>query len=392
MRQVTKNNILFSALFTSVLAPMIFFVMGLPMILQLKGFDASIIGFFQLANLPVVFKFLISPLVDKIKFKKNHYKKWILYTGILYIFLLIFIAFLSFENDLYTLFIAILLSSFVSTFIDIPINALAIKVFKKEERVSAGSYKAVAYSFAALLGGGVFLLFYNYLGWKITLFLMAFFLFISLLALYFIDENSEIVETNSISFKNILTFFRQEDIGIWIFILSFYFVSISAIWVFMKPYLISKGVNADDVAIYVGIYGSFVAILGGFLANFIGQKFEKKSLLLIFMAFNILSVAILILIELNSFSFYYLLFSITMFALAISLSSATIYSIIMDYCSINTRAIDYSIQSSIFALTRIASAFIAAMVVSNFGFLYMFIFELFIMIIVFFVIYKKYRT
>ncbi|MFX4230522.1 MFS transporter [Aliarcobacter butzleri] len=390
MNQLTKKNILFSILFTAILTPMIFFVMGLPMILQIKGFDASLIGIFQLAGLPMIFKFLMSPPIDKIVFEKKHYKKWTFYIGILYILLLTIISFLSLENSIYPVFIAILITAFISTFMDIPLNALAIKTFTKEQSLSAGSYKISAYSMASLLGGGIFLLVFNHLGWNLTFILMALLVLFSLFALYFIEENDEIIYVEKISSKNIITFFKQKDIGIWIFILSFYFVSISALWVFMKPYLIHKGVKPDDVAIWVGIYGSFIAILGGALSNYIGKKFSKKSLLIIFMFFNIFSTSLLIFIEQYNLTFYYLIISVTFIALAIALSSAIIFSMIMDYSRKESRAIDYSVQSSIFSFTRIISAVIAGIIVSNFGFDKMFIFELFCLVLVTFVIYKKY--
>ncbi|MDK2065106.1 MFS transporter [Aliarcobacter butzleri] len=390
MNQLTKKNILFSILFTAILTPMIFFVMGLPMILQIKGFDASMIGIFQLAGLPMIFKFLMSPPIDKIVFEKKHYKKWTFYIGILYILLLTIISFLSLENSIYPVFIAILITAFISTFMDIPLNALAIKIFTKEQSLSAGSYKISAYSMASLLGGGIFLLVFNHLGWNLTFILMALLVLFSLFALYFIEENDEIIYVEKISSKNIITFFKQKDIGIWIFILSFYFVSISALWVFMKPYLIHKGVKPDDVAIWVGIYGSFIAILGGALSNYIGKKFSKKSLLIIFMFFNIFSTSLLIFIEQYNLTFYYLIISVTFIALAIALSSAIIFSMIMDYSRKESRAIDYSVQSSIFSFTRIISAVIAGIIVSNFGFDKMFIFELFCLVLVTFVIYKKY--
>lgn len=390
MNQLTKKNILFSILFTAILTPMIFFVMGLPMILQIKGFDASLIGIFQLAGLPMIFKFLMSPPIDKIVFEKKHYKKWTFYIGILYISLLTIISFLSLENSIYPVFIAILITAFISTFMDIPLNALAIKTFTKEQSLSAGSYKISAYSMASLLGGGIFLLVFNHLGWNLTFILMALLVLFSLVALYFIEENDEIIYVEKISSKNIITFFKQKDIGIWIFILSFYFVSISALWVFMKPYLIHKGVKPDDVAIWVGIYGSFIAILGGALSNYIGKKFSKKNLLIIFMFFNIFSTSLLIFIEQYNLTFYYLIISVTFIALAIALSSAIIFSMIMDYSRKESRAIDYSVQSSIFSFTRIISAVIAGIIVSNFGFDKMFIFELFCLVLVTFVIYKKY--
>ena len=142
--------------------------------------------------------------------------------------------------------------------------------------------------------------------------------------------------------------------------------------------------------ILVGIYGSFIAILGGALSNYIGKKFSKKNLLIIFMFFNIFSTSLLIFIEYNNLTSYYLIICVTFIALAIAFSSAIIFSMIMDYSRKESRAIDYSVQSSIFSFTRIISAVIAGIIVSNFGFDKMFIFELFCIILITLVIHLKY--
>jgi MFS transporter, PAT family, beta-lactamase induction signal transducer AmpG len=385
-----KKNIHFGILFTSIFTPIIFFMMGLPMILQMKGFDASIIGLFQIVGIPTVLKFLLAPPVDKIIFEKNHYKKWIFFTGIIYVVLLMSISFLSLEDNIYLVFTAIFITAIISTFIDIPINALAIKVFNKEEHISAGSYKISAYSLSGLLGGGVFLLFYNHLGWSDTFRLMAMMVLVSLIVLYFIEEVDTKIENQKVSFKTIISFFKQKDIGIWVFILSFYFAFISAIFVFLKPYFISKGITPDDVAIYVGIYGGIIGILGGILASKISVSFSKKTLLLVFMMFNILSTIILILADKFELNLSYLLLCVTFTALAISLSSAIIFSMIMDYSRQNSRAVDYAVQSSLFAFSRILSAVIAGILVSSIGYEGMFLVEALAMGIVTLLIYKKY--
>lgn len=391
MSQLTKNNILFGVLFSSFSTPFIFFMMGIPMILQMKGFEGSIIGFFQIIAIPTVIKFLLSPPVDKIVFRKNHYKKWIYISAVVYVMALVLISFLSLEDSIYIVFSVILITSLVSTFIDIPLNALAIKVFHKDDRMSAGSYKISAFFLAGLLGGGVFLLVYNHLGWSSTFIIMAVMILCSLFALMYIEESDEEIQEQKVSFTNIISFFKQKDIGIWLFILSFYFAFISAIWIFMKPYLISKGIKPDDVAVYVGIYGSAIGFLGGIFTSIISKKFSKKNLLLVFMLFNMLSVLLLILIDYYSLAFNYILVAVTFTALAISLSSAIVFSMIMDYSRNSLRAIDYSIQSSVFAFTRIISAIIAGIFVSSIGFGGMFIFEFFMMGIVVLVIYKFYK-
>ncbi len=272
-----KKNILFVVLYSSFLAPFLFFMLGLPMILQIKGFSSSLIGIFQIVGLPAVIKFLLSPPIDTYVFKKNHYKKWILGIGIVYSILLFTLSFLSLENNFYIVFLFVMLTTFISTFIDIPLNALAIKVFTKEERLQAGSYKSSSYFIAGILGGGVFLLFYNHLGWSNTFIIMSLLVLSSLFILVFIKESDEEVKKEKISLKSIGSFFKQKDISIWIFILAFYFAFISAVWIFMKPYLISKGIKADEVAIYVGIYGSIIGFISSLLASIILRKLSKKS-------------------------------------------------------------------------------------------------------------------
>ncbi|WP_324171566.1 MFS transporter [Sulfurimonas sp.] len=218
-----KKNILFGTLYTAFLAPFIFFMLGLPMILQIEGFEASLIGMFQMVGLPSVIKFSLSPPIDKFVFEKNHYKKWIIGTGVIYAVLLFSISFLSLKDDLYIVLIVIMLTTLVSTFIDIPLNALSIKIFTKEERFVAGSYKASSYFVAGILGAGVFLLFYNHIGWRNTFMIMSAMVLVALLILMLISESDEIIKEKKVSFETILSFFTQKNIGIWIFLLSFYF-------------------------------------------------------------------------------------------------------------------------------------------------------------------------
>ncbi len=393
MNQLAKKNIVFGVLVTSFYTPIVFFLMGLPMILQIKGFDATVIGLFQVLGFPMILKFLLSPPVDKIVFKTNHYKKWIIFTGIFYAICLLLVSFVSLEDNIYIVFGVILFTTLIATFIDIPLNALAIKVFHENERISAGSYKMSAYFASGLLGGGILLLVYNHLGWQNTFIIISLIVLFSLLVLYFINESNEKIEEEKVSLKTLITFFKQKNMGIWIFILMFYFAFISAIFVFLKPYLISKEISPDEVAFYVGVYGSIVGFIAGVVSSFIGKVFSKKTILILFGIFNILSAILLVSIEyFNMLDFIFLITIVTLISIAIAFSSAIIFSLIMDYSRSSSKAIDYSIQSSLFSLMRIFSAIITGFFVSNFGYISMFVFEALGMIFVVFIIYKFYKN
>jgi len=395
MNSLTKKNLIFGILITSFYTPIIFFLMGLPMILQLKGFSPSVIGNFQILGLPMILKFFLSPPVDKIIFKKNHYKKWTFYTGIVYVLALCFISLFSLEENIYAIFFAILFTTFLATFIDIPLNALAIKVYTSNEHISAGSYKMSAYFASGLLGGGVFLLIFNRLGWQKTFLLIALIVFISLFSLLFIQEKEETrKDVENISLKTFISFFRQKDIGIWVFILCFYFAFISAVWVFMKPYLLSKGVSADNVAFYVGVYGSIIGFLGGILASSFAKKFSKKVILILFSFLNILSISLLFFMEVSfkSLHFSFIISAITLTSLSIAFSSSIIFALIMDYSRTYSKGIDYALQSSLFSFTRIISAVIAGGIISHFGYSTMLLFEIVCISLVLIAIFKFYKT
>lgn len=364
-------------------------MLGMPMILQMKGFDASVIGLFQIVGLPMVLKFFMSPPVDKFRARKNHYKKWILPVGILYFLLLAYISFLSIEKNISYLFLVALLTSVIANFIDIPLSALAIKAFKKEERIMASGYRMSAYFISLILGGGAFLISYNELGWKITFQIMSWMILFSLWALFFIKENDSVHIEKKAKFKDIILFFKHVDKK-WLFLLSTYFMFISAVWVFAKPYFISRGMNPNDVALYVGMYGGAIGAMSGFSMSFF-YKFKKKTLLIAFAFLNCLGIFFLIVLY-NFLSIAFLLFLIGLLGIGVAFSSALIHAIIMDKARADTKAIDYAVQSSLFSLTRILSAVLAGVIISHFGFKIMFIFELLGMAFIVFWIWKFYET
>ncbi|PIE70801.1 MAG: hypothetical protein CSA22_05225 [Deltaproteobacteria bacterium] len=161
-----KKNLLFALLHISFSSITIFFMMGLPMIIQMRGFGASIIGLFQLVAIPTVIKFLYSTPVDRIRFKTNHYKKWVLISYLACVLLLTGIGFLDLSLHLGVIFALIFLSAFVLSLADVSVNALSIKVFQANERPSADGAKTASLFVSGMLGGGIFLILFNHIYYK----------------------------------------------------------------------------------------------------------------------------------------------------------------------------------------------------------------------------------
>ncbi|SMC97347.1 Na+/melibiose symporter [Desulfocicer vacuolatum DSM 3385] len=386
-----KTNIRFGILYLSVATPVVFFMGGIPVVLQLKGVDPSFIGLFQLVGLPAVIKFLLSPVVDRFFLGRNHYKKWIGLAGLLYAITLYGIGTLSVSDNFYILFFVILFATLLSTFIDIPLNALSIKVFSKHDRIAASGYKTSAYFLSGISGSGMSLLLYNHFGWSCTFSVLSAGVLLSLASLFFIKENDEPLQVHKVSFSTILSFFTQPGIGIWLFILAFYFAFILSVWVFIKPYLITKGLNADDVAIYIGFYGSSVGFVGGMVASRIGKYLTKRRILIYFGYFNMFSILILIFMEQYYFSIFFVIAVITFISIAIALTSTIVFSLIMDYSRGDSKGIDYAVQSSLSSIVRMIFTVAAGFLISSFGYTTMFCIGMIGTALVVYVVYRFYK-
>ena len=387
-----RLNALFVPLFSMSAAGFIFFAIGLPLVLKLEGFDYAMIGKFQLVNLPVAFKFLLSPAVECVKFSKNHYKIWTLISGLIYAVSFVLLTFADIKNEPNLLFWLCFLCVLAASLADAPINALAINVFKADERKAAGAFKTTAYFIAGILGGGVFVIIYNHLGWRNLCFIVAALVAGCLCALFFIKESGETAQNLSFNVKIMLGFFTQRNIKIWLFILIFYFNFISSVWIYIKPYLVANGVSADSAAFYVGVYGSVIGAIFGILAVKINPRFSNRQILLGFCTLNALSVAVLLYAQLCGLDKISMLLGVTMSAAAIAFSSSVINALTMEFARRDFAASDYAFSSSIAALGRIAFAAISGVLIAKFGYLGMFVFELCGIVMVFFVLFFSKRV
>lgn len=181
------------------------------------------------------------------------------------------------------------------------------------------------------------------------------------------------VKKQKIDYKQIIEFFKQKNILKWILILFTYFIFLSPIWIFLKPYLLLKGVEADSVAIIAGIYGSFIAAAGGLGVSFFAKNFDNRFLLFIFSFICVFSIILFITLDFFNLSFYFMIVCVSLFALSKGLSGSIVSAIIMSNCRKEYRAIDYSIQSSIYAAGGIFSGMIAGAIIENFSYKSLFI-------------------
>ncbi len=199
-----KFPVLFS-LYIAQSVPMSFFSTVVPVIMRQENYSLESIGLLQLVKLPWILKFLWAPLVDNNASTMRQYKRWIYLSEFFYALIILHIGFFSLQTD-FSLIVALMLIAFTASATqDIATDAFAILLLKKSERSLGNSMQSAGSFIGTLLGSGVLLIVYYYLGWYYLLICLALFVLLALIPLRFVKLNEPEApqEKKKVSFRDL---------------------------------------------------------------------------------------------------------------------------------------------------------------------------------------------
>ena len=166
---------LLGALYFSQGLPFGFFTQTIPVVLRDRGWSLDHIGYASLLALPWALKFLWAPLVDRWSFPAlGKRRSWILPLQALTVLFLAGLALPRFEQELGVLLAAVFLLNVLAATQDIATDGLAVELLHRHERGLGNGLQVAGYRVGMILGGGAILISLEYLGWTLSLGLMAF--------------------------------------------------------------------------------------------------------------------------------------------------------------------------------------------------------------------------
>lgn len=349
-------------------APAIYLWLGLPLVMRQQGWSGTEIGLFQLAGLPAVFKLFLALPVERRQAGRRPYLRWAWLTGGGYLLALLALAAVGAGADKGVLFALTLLAALGATWADIPVNALAIRLFPPAERPLAGGVRAAATFAGAVVGGGVMLLVEQGFGWSAPFLVLGAFLAAALALLAVVQEEDE-ERTASAARPSPLSvwrgFFAQPGAGTWTAVLLGYFPCVAAAWVYLKPLLLDRGFAAGEVAWIAGIGGGIVGALASLAAGLLPRRRVPGVLPLSAVA-NALALGLLA-VAAGHASAPWLVAAAAFLAVAMGVASALAFALMMEFARDAWRAADYGLQASLFTLGRIAAAPVAGVCLDRFG-------------------------
>jgi len=268
-----KYPVLFS-LYIAQAIPMSFFSTVVPVIMRQENYSLESIGLLQLIKLPWVLKFLWAPLVDANAKSLAGYKRWIYGSEIFYALVVFTIGFLSLQTDFSLVVILMLVAVVASATQDIATDAFAILILQKKERGYGNSMQSAGGFAGNLVGSGLLLMVFYYLGWQMLLACLGLFVLMALipLRLYRRQPVTTVNAGKKVRMADLWSFIRVPKMVQWLLVIFMFSSGLVGIMAMLKPWLVDLGYTTPQIGLMVGIHGTLAAMLAALIAGFVVKR------------------------------------------------------------------------------------------------------------------------
>lgn len=331
------------------------------------------IGTLSLLGIPYTLKFLWAPLMDHYGFSRlGKRKSWILLMQLALVLSLLLLSQMDPAIQASSIGMIALMVAFFSASQDISINAYTTDVLHVNERGLGAAYTVFAYRVAALISGGLALVFADYFGWKRTYEFMAFLMLLSMIPTYFSPRAAEVVssarniyQTTKLALTDMLQ--RDKIILVLFFIIFYKFGDALALSLVTNFLLKGLGFTLTEVGLTYKIVSFVAIILGGFIGGIILTRWNIYRALLMFgiaQAISNLSFAALALVGKH---YLFMASSVFIENFCSGLSTAALLAFIMSLCDRRYTASQFALFSAVSSLGRVFLGPVAALMVENLG-------------------------
>ena len=356
---------------------------GLPAIMREYGSSLTAIGFLKLLALPWLFKFLWAPLLDRFYYAPlGPHRSWILVMQGGTILTLLCLSLLppewmfggmsghegsGFGVGLLCLFALLLCLNMFSSTQDIATDGLAVTLLSEKLRGIGNSIQVCGYKIGLMLGGSGLLILMDYIGWSLTVQLVAITLAVMLIPTLLFNENKTFSNLDSNSNRltlngfNFWAFFKQRHILSWLAVLLTYKLADGVSSTLVKPMLIDLDFSLTEVG-EITFVSSLAGLIGAVLVGLLYSRMKPIWLLMGFAFLQMLSISAYSLIpglDPQSEDFLaYIYWIVIQDQIVDTMSTVVLFAFMMGHCRKSHEGGDYTLQACIQVLSAgVAGAF-----------------------------------
>lgn len=339
---------LLGALYFAQGLPFGFFTQALPVLLRKQGLSLREIGLSSLLALPWALKFVWAPLVDRFSLRKvGRYKSWIVPLQVGTFALLLALALRGDLKEVRLLMAAFFLLNLFAATQDIATDGLAVASLEEHERGVANGLQVAGYRVGMIVGGGALLMLYDRLGQTGTFLSMAVLTALATVPVAVYQEPpATTVLVPEPERKSVPHFLRRQGALKLVFLLVAYKGGDAFATSMLRPFLTDAGLSLADVGWLLGTVGFVSGLLGALTGGFLVNRVGRKPSLIAFGLLQALTIAGYAAIAFVPVSRPTLAVLCAAEHFASGMATAALFTCMMDFCSRDAAATDYTVQAS----------------------------------------------
>jgi RhtX/FptX family siderophore transporter len=350
--------------------PFGFFTQALPVLMRKTGFSLGQIGLSSLLALPWALKFAWAPTVDRRwSARLGRRRSWILPLQVVAIVVLVALALAGGARSMKTLMGAVLLLNLVAATQDIGTDGLAVDLLADGERGLANGLQVAGYRVGMIVGGGVLLVFYDRLGPTTTFLAMA---ALTALSTWPIGALREPAPRASAEAVPTVHFLRRSGAARILLVVMTYKIGDAFATGMLRPFLADAGLDLADIGWLLGTVGFVAGLVGALCGGALMARLSRRAALVTFGALQSLAVAGYAALAFARPGRGALAAICGAEHFAGGMATAALFTCMMDWCSRDASATDYTVQASAVVVATGVAASAAGFTAQRLGYFHHF--------------------
>ena len=344
---------LLAALYVAQGLPFGFFTQTLPAVMRKQGYRLADISYAALLTLPWALKFAWAPLVDRFPAPtptvRARRKRWIVLAQLAATLAFAALAWHGSIAELGPLFVAFIVLNFISATQDIGTDALAIDMLSSSERGHANGVQVAGYRAGMVIGGGILLVVLDRLGATLAFTLLAVGSAVLAVPLLIVKESApRHIPTRrpTTSRTSPPHFFSLPGATRILAVVMTYKVAEALAAGVLRPFLVDQGFSLAEIGRVSGIAGSGGGLIGALIGGTLASRLGRMRSLVVTGMLQTATLFVFAVASASPISHAGLAGIFFAEALASSMATATLFTVMMDWSRPIVGASDYTVQAS----------------------------------------------
>jgi len=381
-----QKYLVLTALYFAQGVPFGLFSQAVPVVLRQANTSLAVIGLSSLLAAPWGLKFLWAPWLDEAPPWGSRRKGWLIPIQIFAVVAMVGLALIDPWSQTGWLLAIVLLVNFLNASQDVPTDGLAVDTLTEHERGIGNGIQVGGYRLGMLMGGGAALLLIHLFGWTAGLLACAASLVIAMIPILMVRETSGVNdretsgvndrETSSARFRGmrrhfdvLWSFLKAPGILRAVFVISVFKVGDALGGGMIRPMLVDRGFNMQDIGEIVGGVGFTAAMVGTAIGAVVADRLPRRVALLVGVVFQTVGAGIYVLVLTGATERQLVAGVIATENLLGSIATVILFTCMMDWARKEHSGSDYTLLASVVVVATGIGGLLSGVTAQHLGYI-----------------------